>query len=53
MPLTILLYFSKAQNVSGITMLIIGSSRLWCWLPHWSFRSWFALCWRLGAVRLE
>ena len=22
-------------------------------LPHWSFRSWFALGWRLGAVRLE
>ena len=22
-------------------------------LPHWSFRSWFAVCWRLGAVQLE
>ena len=22
-------------------------------LPHWSFLSWFALCWRLAAVRLE
>jgi len=21
-------------------------------LPHWPFRSWFAVCWRLGAVRL-
>jgi len=27
--------------------------RLCCWLPLWSFRSWFAVCWRLGAVRLE
>ena len=39
-----------AQHVSGTTMPI---SRLWCWLPHWSFRSWVAVCWRLGAVRLE
>jgi len=22
-------------------------------LPHWSLRSWFAVCWRLGAVKLE
>ena len=22
-------------------------------LPHWSFRSWFAVCWRRGVVRLE
>jgi len=22
-------------------------------LPHWSFLSWFVICWRLGAVRLE
>ena len=22
-------------------------------LPHWSFRSWFAVCWKLGAVRLK
>jgi len=21
-------------------------------LPHWLFRSWFAVCWRLGAERL-
>jgi len=34
-------------------MSIIRSSRLWCWLPHWSFRSWFAVGWRWGAVRLE
>ena len=31
-------------------MPIIRSSRPWCWLPHRSFRSWFAVCWRLGAV---
>ena len=24
-------------------MPIIRSSRLWCWLPHWSFHSWFAV----------
>ena len=34
-------------------MPIIRSSWLWCWVPHWLFRSWFAVCWRLGAVRLE
>jgi len=34
-------------------MPIIRSSRLWCWLPHWSFRSWFDVGWRLGAGRLE
>ena len=34
-------------------MPIIRSSRLCCRLPHWSFRSWFAVYWRLGAVRLE
>jgi hypothetical protein len=22
-------------------------------LPHWPFRPWLAVCWRLGAVRLE
>jgi len=47
MPLIILLYFLQAQHVSGTTMSIIRSSWLWCWLPHWSFRSWFAVCWRL------
>jgi len=36
MPLIILLYFLYAQHVSGTTMPIIRSSRLWCWLPHWS-----------------
>ena len=41
------------QYVSGTSMPIIRSSRLCCWLPHCSFRSWFAVCWRLGAVRLE
>jgi len=34
-------------------MPIIKSSRLCCWLPNWSFRSWISVCWRLGAVRLE
>jgi len=34
-------------------MPILRSSRLWCWLSHWSLRSWFAVCWRLGAGRLE
>jgi len=29
-------------------MPIIRSSRLKCRLPHWSFRSWFAVGWRLG-----
>jgi len=53
MPLVILLYFLQAQHVSGTIMPIIRSSQLWCWLPHWSFRSWFAVCCRLGAVRLE
>ena len=48
----ILLYLLYAQHVSAITMPIIRSSRLWCWLPHWSFRSWFAVGWKLGAVRL-
>jgi len=52
MPLIILLYFLYAQHVSGITMPITRSSRLWCWLPYWSFRSWFAVCWGLGAVGL-
>ena len=27
------------STCSGITMPIIRSSRLWCWLPNWSFRS--------------
>ena len=47
MPLIILLYFFYAQHVSSITMPIISSSRLWCYLPHWSCRSLFAVCWRL------
>jgi len=47
MPLIILLYLLYAQHVSDITMLIIRSSRLCCLLPHWSFHSWFAVCWRL------
>jgi len=34
-------------------MPIIRSSRLWCWLPHWSFRSWFAVGWGLVVVMLE
>ena len=28
----------------GLGLLYVGG---------WSFRSWFVLCWRLGAVRLE
>jgi len=32
---------------------IIRSSHLCCWLPHWSYCSWFAVCWRWGVVRLE
>ena len=32
---------------------ITRSSRLCCYLPHWSCRSWFAVCWKLDAVRLE
>jgi len=47
MPLIILLYFLEAQYVSGTTMPIIRSSGLWCSLPQVSFRSWFAVCWRL------
>jgi len=53
MLLIILLYFLKAQHVLGTTMSIVRSLRLQCWLPHWSFNSWFAVGWRLGAVRLE
>ena len=34
-------------------MSIIRSSRLWCWLQHWSFLSWVVVGWKLGAVRLE
>jgi len=34
-------------------MPFIRSLQLWCWLPHLSYHSWFAVCWRLGAVKLE
>jgi len=27
-------------------MSIIRSSQLCCWLPHRSYHSWFAVCWR-------
>jgi len=43
MPLVILLNFLWAEHVSGTIMPIIRSSRLCFWLPHWSYRSWFAV----------
>ena len=52
MLLIISLYFLEAQHVLGTTMPIVRSPWLQCWLPHWSFHSWFAVGW-LGAVRLE
>jgi len=34
-------------------MPIIRNSRIQCSLPHWSFRSWLTVGWRLGAVKLQ
>jgi len=53
MPFIILSYFLQAQHVSGINMPIIKISRLKCRLSHWSFRSWVAVGWQLGAGKLE
>jgi hypothetical protein len=47
------LFLQSNSTCFGRQTPIIRSSRLWCCLPHWSCRSWFAVCWRLGAVRLE
>ena len=53
MSLATLLLFLYAQHVSGIIMLISGARDYAVKLSHWSFPSWFAVCWRFGAVGLE
>ena len=35
-------YYAHHQELATIMLI-----------THWSFRSWFAVCWRLGVVRLE
>jgi len=36
-------YYAHHQQLTTLVLIT----------PHWSFRSWFAVCWRLGAVGLE
>ena len=49
-------YFYFSSYILNIFRALIHSSSGICdyavELPHWSFRSLFAVCWRLGAVRL-
>jgi len=53
MSLTILFHFLCAQHVSDINISIIRSLRLFCWLPHWSYCSWFDVCWNFCVVGLH
>jgi len=45
MSLAILFHFLCAQHVSDINISIIRSLRLFCWITHLSYCSWFDVCW--------
>jgi len=51
-----LLFYFTSCRLNIFRTLICRSSEACDYaveLPHWSFRSWFAVCWRLGAVGFE
>ena len=52
--LTILFHFLCAQHVSDINIYIkSGACDYSVELPHWSYCSWFDVCWSFGVVGLE
>jgi len=55
MSLAILFHFLCAQHVSDINISIRRSLRLFCWITivHWSYCSWFDVCWSFCVVGLE
>ena len=51
-----LLFYSTSYRLNIFRALLcpsLGTCDYAVELPYLSFRSWFAVCWRLGAVRLE
>jgi len=53
MSLAILFHYLSSQHVSDINISIIRSVRLSVEFPHWSYCSWFDVCWSFGVVGLE
>jgi len=53
MPLVILFHFLCTQHVSDINIPSSGACNCAVELPHRSFRSRFAVCWRFGAAVFE
>jgi len=53
MSLAILFHFLCAQHVSDINISIIRACDYSVELQHWSYCSWFDVCWSFGVVGLE